>query len=148
MSSPRKQETKKDVPFHALPASAQEERRRALQAQLAKQRDKDRELVKGRFKYYDCPGGEMKFSFKAYKGDPVAKYELIDGQVYSIPIGVARHLNKNCFYTIHKYAVDSDGKAAQSIGQKIQRCEFVPLEFVDIEDLSPAGSNIVTVENL
>jgi hypothetical protein len=131
-----------------LPAATQDERRRSMQQQLAYQRDKDRQLVKGRFKYYDCPGGEMKFSFKQYKGDPVAKYELLDGQVYSIPLGVARHLNKNCFYTVHKHAVDNSGNPSQIIGQKIQRCEFVPLEFVDIEDLSPAGSNIVTVENI
>ena len=135
-------------PFHSLPTSAQDEMRRQLQAKLAYQRDKDRQVVKGRFKYYDVPGGEMKFCYKAYKGDPVQGFSLKDGEVYSIPLGVARHLNKNCFYTVHKYAVDSAGRPLQEIGQKIQRCEFVPLEFIDIEDLTPAGSTIVTVQNM
>jgi hypothetical protein len=135
-------------PFKDLSSSEQDEARRTVHAKLQYMRDRDREVVKGRFKYYDCPGGEMKFSFKKYKGDSIEKYTLIDGQIYSLPLGVIKHLNKDCFYTVHQYAMDTDGRATQVIGKKIQRCEFVPMEFIDIEDLSPAGSELVTVQHL
>lgn len=135
-------------PFKDLSSTEQVDARQKLQVQLQYMRDKDRETVKGRFKYYDCPGGEMKFCFKKYKQDPIEKYALVDGQIYTLPIGVIKHLNKDCFYTIHKYATDKDGNAIQVVGQKVQRCEFIPMEFVDIEDLSPSGTSIVTVQHL
>ena len=33
------------------------------------QRQRDSVLVKGRFKFYESPGGKIKFPFKAYKKD-------------------------------------------------------------------------------
>jgi hypothetical protein len=135
-------------PFHQLTSTEQEEARRTLPAKLKYMREKDKELVRGRFKYYDCPGGEMKFVFRRYKGDKIDHYKLIDGQIYSLPLGVIKHLNKDCFYTIHAHATDKDGRPIQVIGKKVQRCEFVPMEFVDIEDLSPAGTELVTVQHL
>jgi hypothetical protein len=135
-------------PFSELSAADQAEARRQLHAKLQYMRDKDREKIKGRFKYYECPGGRMKFVFKKYKQDPIEKYDLMDGEITTLPLGVIKHLNKDCFYTIHKHATDKDGNAIQVIGQKIQRCEFIPMEFVDIEDLSPSGTEIVTVQHL
>lgn len=135
-------------PWKDMTSAEQNEAKRTIGVKLQYMRDKDRETVKGRFKYYDCPGGEMKFSFRKYKGDPIEKYALIDGQIYTLPLGVIKHLNKDCFYTIHQYAMDSNGHATQVIGKKVQRCEFVPMEFVDIEDLSPVGSELVTVQHL
>lgn len=109
-------------------------------------REKDREMVRGIFRFHEVPGGTMSFSFKAYKEDPVENYTLVDGEVYSIPLGVARHLNKNCWYPIHAYAQDADGRSTVKIGQKVQRASFNSLEFVDIDDLSP-DANLVTIEH-
>jgi len=136
------------IPFRDLSTQEQEERRRTIQSKLSSMRENDRQKVKIRFKYYDCPGGEMKFVFKAYKQDPVEKYSLVDGQIYTLPIGVVRHLNKNCYYKIHEYVMNDRGVASQVVGKKIQRCEAVPLEFVDSEDLSAAGTDIVAVQHL
>lgn len=135
-------------PFHELSSTEQTEARLKIATKLQYMRERDRETVKGRFKYYDCPGGEMKFAFKKYKQDPIEKYSLVDGQIYVLPIGVIKHLNKDCFYTVHKHAIDKDGRPIQVIGQKIQRCEFIPMEFVDTEDLSPSGVEIVTVQHI
>lgn len=109
-------------------------------------REKDRELVKGIFRFHEVPGGTMSFSFKAYKEDPVENYTLVDGEVYTLPLGVAKHLNKNCWYPIHAYAQDGEGKSTVKVGQKVRRASFQSLEFIDIDDLSPVG-DLVTVEH-
>lgn len=114
-------------------------------------RKKDREPVRGKFIFHEVPGGTMSFSYKAYKGDEVENFTLVDGEVYTIPLGVAKHLNKNCWYPIHSYSVDAEGRPTQKIGQKVRRCSFQSLEFVDIEDISPVGTpaaDLVTIENI
>jgi hypothetical protein len=115
---------------------------------LKYQRDKDREMVKGIFRFYEVPGGSMSFIFKAYKEDPVERFDLVDGQVYTLPLGVAKHLNKNGWYPVHMHATDSDGKPLMKIGQKVRRFGFQSLEFVDIEDFSIGDKQIITVEHL
>lgn len=113
------------------------------------ERDKDREKVKGIFRFHEVPGGTMSFVYRAYKQDDVERYDLVDGQVYEVPLGVARHLNKNLWYPIHAYQTDETGMAVQKIGKKVRRCSFQSLEFVDIDDLTPVGQgDIVTVEKV
>lgn len=112
-------------------------------------RDKDREKVKGKFLFHEVPGGTMKFSFKAYREDPVETFTLVDGEIYSLPLGVAKHLNKNCWYPEHSYMTNEDGKSIAKIGKKVRRCSFQSLEFVDIEEMTPVGdTDLVTVENI
>jgi hypothetical protein len=113
------------------------------------QRDRDREPVKGKFIFHEVPGGSISFNFKQYKEDPVERFDLVDGQVYTIPLGVARHLNKNCWYPVHAYAMNEDGSKVMKIGHKVRRCSFQSLEFMDTDDLTPVGTgNIVTVETV
>ena len=110
-------------------------------------RDKDRELVRGIFRFYESPGFILSFSFRKYKEDKTERYDLKDGEIYSIPLGVAKHLNTNGAYPIHQYTKDERGNAVQRIGQKVHRFGFQSLEFVDVEELSQT-KQIVTVENL
>src|SRR6185437_13613367 len=113
---------------------------------LKMQRDKDRQMVKGVFKYYEVPGGIVEFSFKKYKDDPIERFSLIDGQVYTIPLGVAKNLNSNTWYPVHAYIKDETGNNIQAIGQKIRRMAFQSLEFMDIEDFgNTAEKQIITV---
>jgi len=112
------------------------------------QRDKDREMVKGIFKFYEVPGGSMSFVFKVYKEDPVERFDFVDGNVYTIPLGVAKHLNKNGWYPVHTHALDENGKPTMRVGQKVRRFGFQSLEFVDIEDLSIGDKQIITVEHI
>lgn len=112
-------------------------------------RDKDREIVKGMFKFYEVPGGVMSFVYRAYKQDKTERYDLVDGEIYSIPLGVARHLNKNGWYPIHAYAMNEVGVPTMKLGQKKRRFGFQSLEFVDIDDLSEErGNSIITVEHM
>jgi hypothetical protein len=109
-------------------------------------RDKDREPVKGIFRFLEVPGGTLSFSFKAYKEDPVENFSLKDGEVYSLPLGVARHINNNMWYPIHSYAQDEHGKHTVKVGQKVHRAMFQSLEFVDIDDMNPPA-DLVTIEH-
>jgi hypothetical protein len=111
-------------------------------------RDKDREMVKGIFKFYEVPGGSMSFCFKKYKGDPIEKFDMVDGNVYTVPLGVAKHLNNDCHYPIHSYSTDSNGIPLQKISERVNRCGFQSLEFMEMEDFDRGSKHIVTVENL
>lgn len=130
--------------------------KKAKKPSLKYQRDKDRELVRGKFIFHEVPGGMMSFVFKAYKEDPVEKFDLVDGEVYTLPLGVAKHLNKNCWYPRYEFIPGERGVMAgfgpssiMRIGQKVRRCSFQSLEFVDIEDLTPDGRpEIATVESV
>jgi hypothetical protein len=109
-------------------------------------RDKDREMVKGIFRFYEVPGGSMSFVYRAYKEDPVERFDFVDGEVYTIPLGVAKHLNKRGSYPIHTYAQDADGKPLMKVGQKVRRFGFQSLEFIADEDLIGTDKEIITVE--
>jgi len=112
------------------------------------QRDKDREPVRGIFRFYEVAGGSMSFVFRAYKEDPVERYDLVDGMTYTLPLGVAKHLNKNGWYPQHEYAVDANGRSVAKIGQKVRRFGFQSLEFIDVDDLMMEDKQIITVENI
>jgi len=111
-------------------------------ANLKFQRDKEREPVRGKFIFHEVPGGIMEFVFKKYKGDPIEKYCLQDGQIYTIPLGVAKHLNTNCWYPSYNYRNDENGRPVVTVAEKVRRCSFQSLEFVDVEDVLPAESNL------
>lgn len=112
-------------------------------AKLRYMRDKDRELVKGIFRFYEVPGGRLDFVFRKYKGDPIERYSLVDGQVYSLPLGVAKHLNEGGWYPVHSYKVDEAGTPSMHIGKKVSRVGFQSLEFIDIEGLTPTGEPLI-----
>jgi len=102
------------------------------------QRDRDRETVKGVFRFYEVPGGSLNFVFRAYKEDDVERFDFIDGQIYTIPLGVAKHLNKNGWYPVHTHHVDEVGKSSQMVGKKVRRFGFQSLEFMDPDELGEA----------
>lgn len=114
---------------------------------LESMRARDSQPVKGIFIFHELPGGNVSFPYRAYPGEDVQKYTLHDGEVYTIPLGVARHLNKNGWYPVHAYAKDEAGNPTMKIGQKVRRFSFQSLEFVDLEDISPVGS-VLTAEKV
>lgn len=124
------------------------ERKKLTKADIAKMREKDREMVRGVFRFYEVPGGTMSFVYKAYDGEQADRYDMIDGQVYSIPLGVARHLNKNLWYPEYDYikgeSTDGQTKNIMKVTKKVRRCGFQSLEFMDIEDLNEQRLSEVT----
>jgi len=112
-------------------------------------RDKDREMVRGIFRFFEVPGGTMAFSFRKYKEDEIETYTLNDGSIYTIPRGVAYHLSNNCWYPEHAYKMDEQGKPSMQVTKKKRRCSFEPLDFMDPNELAElTPSNIETVSFL
>lgn len=106
---------------------------------LKEQRDAERAKVKGIFRFHEVPGGEMGFIFKKYKGDPLEKFNLKDGEVYTLPLGVARHLNTNCWYPVYSHSqLNEQGNTELVVKEKIRRCSFQSLEFLDIDESQKA----------
>jgi len=104
---------------------------------MKEMKKKDHKKVKGIFRCYEPRGGSMMFSFKKYKGDDIVQYNMKDGEVYEIPLMVAKHLNQNCWYPKHTHVLDMNGNPSVEVGKKVQRCSFESLEFQDLEE----GSN-------
>lgn len=99
--------------------------------QLAKQKLRDLEIeekkmVRGIFRYHECPKGVVEFPFKKYKGEQIKKYSMKDGEIYTIPLSVARHLNTNPWYPVASYSSKDPGVV---IEEKVFRMSFQNLEF-------------------
>lgn len=120
-------------------APVEDSKAKQAAAQKAK-RDKDREQVKGIFRFHEVPGGSLSFSILLHKGDALKNYTMQDNEVCTIPLGVAKHLNHNLWYPVHGYAQDENGKPLMKVTQKVRRCSFQSLQFMDLEDLTPVGT--------
>lgn len=132
-----------------------------LAKQIKKMRDRDAEMVSGIFKNLENPAmnggrGSVIFSYKYYPGDENAIYELWDGERYTLPRGVARHLNNNCYYKEYqpipgtngvRPAADGSGRREENtlqMAKKIHRYAFHSLEYMD-DDVDMYPSNLVEV---
>lgn len=131
---------------------------------IAKQRERDAELVTGIFRNLENPAqngsrGVLSFGYKAYPGDDYVFYELADNERYTIPRGVARHLNNNCFYREYQHldgefgseglrGAAPDGKLCtknMQASRKVHRCQFNNLDFMgDDVEMRPADLIEVT----
>jgi len=110
-------------------------------------RARDNEMVRGRFKYEEVPGGTLVFSYKKFKNDPVRNFTLEDGKIYTIPRGVAKHLATSGSYPIHEYQTDENGRPIVRIGRHKRRYTFESLGFFDdIEETQQ--SSLYTVEKI
>lgn len=139
----------------------EKEVRKKNEKSLKYQCDKDREKVRGIFRFFAVPNGILKFSYRKYKWDKTERYELMDGQVYTLPIGVAKHLNNNCWYPEYDYIPGMNVQTAQTasasgfnqgmhgpimrIARRTHRTAFQPLDFTDVPDLHKQTKEIVTV---
>lgn len=93
-------------------------------------RKADAKLVKGIFKNLECPGGDLQFAHHEYKGEPTRVYHLLDGEEYELPLGVAKHINKQCKYKKSKHLVDKDGNHIITDDKPIERYQFVSTEYM------------------
>lgn len=120
---------------------------------LKQARERDRELVKGVFKYHENRGGVLEFAIRLHKGDKIEKYRLVDGGIYTIPRGIAKHLNANTTYpeyeNVRTTSANTFGEIAGlpnlRIKKKVYRTGFYPLDFVDVGD-TEQQNNIVLAE--
>jgi hypothetical protein len=115
-----------------MSAAPVEDTRSAKEIAQQKLRDVEQEekrMVRGKFIYHECPGGIMEFSFRKYKSQPLERFSLKDGEVYTIPLSVARSLNNNNWYPTYTYKNDEAGRPVTSIGERVHRTAFQSLDF-------------------
>ena len=93
-------------------------------------RKEDEKMVKGIFKNIESPGGDLTFAYRSYKQEPIRVYEFIDGESYTIPLGVARHINRQCKYSKSAHLVDKEGRPMIGSGKPTQRYEFVSTDYM------------------
>ena len=94
---------------------------------------KDSQTVRGIFRNHEIPNSSISFTYHRYKYDSPEKYTFADGQTYEVSRGLARHINEDCNYPIHKYLVDENNKPSMLVGRKVQRFSFMPTDFSDID---------------
>ena len=94
------------------------------------QQTSDQRLVKGTFRCFDPMGGGARVPYRRYKGEQIENYDLIDGQIYEIPLGLARHLRDNCYEVEHGYVLNNKGEVVPDKNfKKTKRMTFEPLVF-------------------
>lgn len=117
-----------------LAEKSETKREKLTKEDLKKMRDEDMKMVRGIFRCFEPRGGQFTFSYKKYKQDPVMSFTMIDGEIYTVPKMVAKHLNNNCSYPVHQHTQDANGNPLTIIGKKVKRCSFESLEFSNIEE--------------
>lgn len=110
---------------------------------ISEMRQEDAKKVKGVFRCFSPPGGNVEFYFRKYKGDPIEKYTLNDGETYELPLGVVKHLNENCYEEDKAFLLDANGDKIRGAGKKNFRFSFTPSEYGSPmrQDVQPAANN-------
>ncbi len=113
-----------------------------LRAKIARQRAEMSVPVTGKFLFNECPGGRLQFVFREFPGDQLVKYDMYHDQIYTVPLGVAVHLNDRCSYPEYQHNMDN-GKAINAenmyIKTAIHRTNFIPLNFTLNSGYKPHG---------
>jgi len=117
--------------------------RKLKEKKIEELREKDSTPVRGIFRNLEVKGAPLTFSFRKYKKDPVQTYTLQDENIYTLPLGVVKHLNNDCWYPQHEHTVTADGKPAISIKKKVRRFSFSPLDFVDESEFRDPKKDLV-----
>lgn len=127
----------KDLPETLTPEELRRERASETRLRLRREWEVESQMVTGVFRDLEVgPGGNLRFSARKYPWDQVASFNFVDGQTYTIPLWVARHLNENCKWPAYKHNIDPNAKegekVTQHIGQWNHRFAFVSSDFTHI----------------
>jgi hypothetical protein len=130
--------------------------------EIRARRDKDRTIVEGVFRHFETPGATLSFVYRKYLGDNIERYDLTDGHRYSLPLGVAKHLNKSGKYPTYEHIPGTNIQQAvsprngirsnayllgsQRIRKMISRFGFQGTDFMDLDNI-PDSRQILLVES-
>lgn len=117
--------------------------------------EEETKIVKGIFQCFESPGATQRIVVKKYPGIPMFEKTMTDGQIYEIPLYVARHLNgidvtakgldgklNTCSYPVHAFKWGAEEVAPKSqigsggipvpivgVSKRVKRYGFQSLEF-------------------
>lgn len=104
-----------------------------VEEMIKKLRKEDEKLVKGQFEFVEAEGGFFEFALRLYPGDQIQVYNLIHGEICTIPMGVVKHLN-GTKKKIRRYKdVQQPPSGAVKVPktyESISRVRFVPSEYL------------------
>ncbi len=86
--------------------------------------------VTGIFKNIESPGQPGHICMRLYKGQQPFKQVMNDGHTYTIPLSVARELNKSCKYLRDRHMLDADGSTIKGPDMPIDRYQFIPNSYM------------------
>ena len=92
----------------------------------------DSKKVRGVFRCREPLGGSVTFCYREYKWDPVQWFTMNDGEIYEIPLGVAKHLNQRCNEEKHSFLVDHQGNPILNKNNKRSRMNFESTQFLEV----------------
>ncbi len=132
---------------NALLAKAKKEGK-LTEREIAYLKAKDLENVRGIFHFWECKGGILKFDLMKYKNTK-PDWEMVDGQMYTVPLYVAKHLNTTGFIEEEKTIQDPVTLGYRKIKQNRRRYSFESLEFLppEIIGTSTEYEGLVTPDN-
>jgi hypothetical protein len=100
---------------------------------IKKMRAEDEKMVKGQFEFTEAEGGFFSFTYRKYPGDPIQTFQLIHGEICTIPMGIVKHLN-GTKKKIRRYSnVEQPASGAVKTPREFEtmsRVRFVPSEFL------------------
>ena len=118
---------------------------------------KNRTMVTGIFKDFEVKNGILSFSYgPEFKGDRTETYHLTDGERYTIPYGVAWHLNNRCYYQELEHRPNEEfingvnpyqNSGNTRVSKKVHRFGFIGLDFSE-DDLNPTPDLFVANNSL
>lgn len=124
------QEAKKELP--EVSTSSCKSGGKTISPLLKKFIDEETKMVRGRFRIYETPGASQKITVGKYPGVKIFEEVMTDGQMYTIPLYVARFLN----------GVD---KTAKACGEKIHTCSYPVHGFLANDGLAPSQGGDVGI---
>jgi hypothetical protein len=104
---------------------------------MEQMRLRDRQLIPGVFKFHDVKegSGNLKFTFKKWRNDPIETFLLVDGQRYALPKGVVDHLNDDCKFICHPGNAEM-GRRARRKPVIVSRTSFLREDYDKSIDVS------------
>lgn len=122
----------KDVPV-APPAKPRDPRMKWEEKRLRYNKP-----IRGLFKFIESPNGTLPLVWHEFYGDPVRRWELKDGEQYTLPLGAVLQLRRTGYYHGDVWVKGLDGKPAKKQGSKTVRYIFEPFDFIADEDYQSA----------
>lgn len=92
--------------------------------------EKEDVMVSGVFKNLENPGDSGFISCRFRKGQPIFTKRFFDGEIATIPLSVAKHINQRCAYEKHGYEIDDKGNHKKIVESRKQRYQFVSTDYM------------------
>ncbi len=86
-------------------------------------------MVTGIFKNIECPGQPGTVTMRLYKGMQPFHKTMRDGEQCTIPLSVAREINRSCKYKRDKHLLDENGNYDKIADIPIDKYAFISTNF-------------------